>query len=113
MSIENPTENGHNRARRNGARGKTGGRTGGNGSASRPERPQKPEPYTVYLERQLRSLRDALTAARDGDLSIRLQADQSEDIVGQASWALNGLLDRGESVTREVARVSRVFGRDG
>ena len=46
-------------------------------------------------------------------LSIRLPADQSEDVVGQACWALNGLLDRGESVTREVARVARVFGRDG
>ena len=104
--------NGHNRkVRVVGARTRT--RANGQVGGARPERPQKPEAYTLYLERQLRSLRDALTAARDGDLSVRLPAEQAEDVVGQAAWALNGLLDRGDAVTREVARVSRVFARDG
>ena len=109
--MDDRTENGHARARR-GAAPKTRANGRSNG-ATRPDRPPKPEAYTLYLERQLKSLRDALTAARDGDLSVRLPAEQSEDLVGQAAWALNGLLDRGESVTREVARVSRVFARDG
>src|SRR5687768_5045550 len=67
----------------------------------------------MFLERELDALLDSLKAARDGDLGVRLPNDRNDDVVGQVAWAFNGLMERSDSVVREIGRVSRVLGREG
>ena len=49
---------------------------------------------------------------RDGDFSLRLNA-RRRGILGQISSALNDVADRNHRMSKELARVSRVIGREG
>jgi HAMP domain-containing protein/signal transduction histidine kinase len=67
----------------------------------------------MYLEEQLGVLLDSLTAAREGDLSVRMPTDTDDDVVSPVSRAFNGLVERTDIVVREVSRICRVVGREG
>src|SRR5262245_61743097 len=82
-------------------------------SESRPppkpvRRARRRDGHPGHLGERLRSLRDALRAAREGDLSVRLPADGSEDgIMGEVALAFNALLEQNEAFLHELYRVSR------
>jgi hypothetical protein len=54
----------------------------------------------------------ALSAARDGDFSPRLRT-RRRDLIGELQVRTNELLDVNARMARELARVSRVIGREG
>ncbi len=58
-------------------------------------------------------LLDALRAARDGDLTVRVSPDAADGLTSQMAIAFNGLVERSEAVLKEIDRVSRVLGREG
>jgi HAMP domain-containing protein/signal transduction histidine kinase/CheY-like chemotaxis protein len=58
-------------------------------------------------------LLEALVAARDGELNVRISGNANDQVVGEVAWAFNGLMERSESVVQEIGRVSRVVGREG
>jgi len=60
----------------------------------------------------LERLLAALTAARDGDFSVRLPA-RRRDILGEIEQRFNELNELNARRYKEVARISRVVGRDG
>ncbi len=78
-----------------------------------PTRPQDPDPYTLYLEVQCAALIDSLKAAGRGDLSVRVQPERIDGIGREMSDAFNDLVERGQLVLQEIARVSRVLGSEG
>ncbi|MGH2791063.1 MAG: HAMP domain-containing protein [Actinomycetota bacterium] len=61
---------------------------------------------------QLSEILGALQAMRDGDFSIRLNA-RRRGLLGQISAAFNDVADRNNRMSKELARVSRVIGREG
>jgi len=68
---------------------------------------------TVELSRQdLQELVDALRAARDGEVGVRLSVAQS-GVMGDVARAFNGLAEKREGLTDELSRVSKVIGREG
>jgi HAMP domain-containing protein len=79
-------------------RGKGAGQAG-NGAAARDEQ---------ALEEILR----ALTAARDGDFSVRLSA-RRRDLIGDVQARVNELVEHNARMTKELERVARVIGREG
>jgi signal transduction histidine kinase/HAMP domain-containing protein/ActR/RegA family two-component response regulator len=81
--------------------------------AASPRRPETPDPYTLHLEKVLGDLLDGLSAARDGDLRVRLPAEPDDHLAGQLAWAFNGLVERGDMLFGELGRVSQVVGREG
>jgi signal transduction histidine kinase/HAMP domain-containing protein/ActR/RegA family two-component response regulator len=62
-------------------------------------------------EAALRRLLGALTAVRDGDFRIRLEPGTG--LLGQIGSAFNDVVARNQHLTEELARVSRVVGREG
>jgi signal transduction histidine kinase/HAMP domain-containing protein/ActR/RegA family two-component response regulator len=62
-------------------------------------------------EAALRRLLSALTAVRDGDFRIRLEPGTG--LLGQLGAAFNDVVARNQHLTEELARVSRVVGREG
>jgi HAMP domain-containing protein/signal transduction histidine kinase/CheY-like chemotaxis protein len=54
----------------------------------------------------------ALTSARDGDFSVRLPA-RRRDVIGDIQARVNELVDQNARMAKELARVSRVIGREG
>src|SRR5258708_7004257 len=65
-------------------------------------------------DERLRSLRDALRAARQGDLSIRLpDAAADSTLLGEVAVAFNALIARTEGLVHELDRMSHVAGLDG
>ena len=68
---------------------------------------------TVEIKKQdLQELLDALRAARDGEVGVRLSLRKS-GVMGDVAKAFNGLADRREGLTNELSRVSKVIGREG
>ena len=66
------------------------------------------QPETFRQEDRLRSLRDALRAARQGDFSVRLPAgDGDASIAGEVALAFNGLMEQNEALAKEIERVAR------
>ncbi|MFP5364188.1 MAG: HAMP domain-containing protein [Thermoleophilia bacterium] len=63
-------------------------------------------------EAALEELLQVLTAARDGDFSVRLRARRG-DVVGDIQQRTNELLAMNARMAKELARVSRVIGRQG
>src|SRR5947209_4721335 len=78
------------------ARATTNG--GGNGAA--------PTPHA------LQELLRALTAARDGDFSVRLPARRGS-VMGEIAAVYNQMADTNARMAKELVRVSRVIGREG
>jgi HAMP domain-containing protein/signal transduction histidine kinase/DNA-binding response OmpR family regulator len=60
----------------------------------------------------LEELLRVLTAARDGDFSVRLRA-RRRDIVGEIQQRCNELIALNGRQAKELARVSRIIGREG
>src|SRR5260221_1745246 len=77
-----------------------------------PKRPAAPDGYTLHLESRLEELLAALSSAKDGDFSVRVQRD-GRTIMTDVGIAFNELVERADTVTQELARVSRVVGREG
>ncbi len=53
-----------------------------------------------------------LTAARDGDFSVRLRA-RRRDVIGDIQQRTNELIATNARMAKELARVSRIIGREG
>jgi len=77
----------------------------------RTPRRRRPD-HAETLEAGLRSLRDALRAARQGDLSVRLPTD-APGILGEVGFAFNGLMERNEALARELGRVAQSVAKEG
>src|SRR5438270_851154 len=60
----------------------------------------------------LQELLRALTAARDGDFSVRLPARRGS-VMGELGAAYNQMADTNARMAKELVRVSRVIGREG
>src|SRR5262245_62037333 len=74
--------------------------------------PQRPAPDDDG--ERLRSLRDALWAARQGDFSVRLPTNGGQDeAFAEVAIAFNSLLAGNEGLVRELERVSRAAGSEG
>src|SRR5262245_28011671 len=65
------------------------------------------------IEEALRSLRDALRAARQGNFSVRLPTEGGDGVMGEVSLAFNALVEENEALIRELARVSSTVNRQG
>jgi HAMP domain-containing protein len=65
------------------------------------------------LEDRMRSLRDALRAAREGDFSVRLAVDGEDGLMAEVAHAFNGLVGRNEALATELDRVSRAIVTQG
>ncbi|MGZ4368681.1 MAG: HAMP domain-containing protein, partial [Gaiellaceae bacterium] len=63
-------------------------------------------------KKDLQELLDALRAARDGEVGMRLSAQKS-GVMGDVAQAFNSLAERREGLTDELGRVSKVIGREG
>src|SRR5436309_1656415 len=66
----------------------------------------------VPSEHALQELLRALTAARDGDFSVRLPARRGS-IMGEIAAVYNQMADTNARMAKELVRVSRVIGREG
>src|SRR5438309_351857 len=66
----------------------------------------------VPSERALQELLRALTAARDGDFSVRLPARRGS-AMGEIAAVYNQMADTNARMAKELVRVSRVIGREG
>ncbi len=85
---------------------KPAGRKGpANGGARAPDGDSQDDPA---LEELLR----VLTAARDGDFSVRLRA-RRRDVIGEIQQRCNELIALNARQAKELARVSRIIGREG
>jgi len=78
------------------------------GTANGGARAQEGEPEDPALEELLR----VLTAARDGDFTVRLRA-RRRDVVGEIQQRCNELIALNARQAKELARVSRIIGREG
>jgi HAMP domain-containing protein/signal transduction histidine kinase/CheY-like chemotaxis protein len=66
------------------------------------------------VDERLRSLRDALRAARQGDFSIRLPVDGAGDgLFGEVALAFNALIDENERLVGELDRIAETVGTEG
>jgi HAMP domain-containing protein/signal transduction histidine kinase/CheY-like chemotaxis protein len=90
-------------ARRRAATARDGGRAAAANGAS----PNGAVDPAVLLE-----LRDAMRAARNGELGVRLNGRRA-GLAGELARAFNDLADTRERTTRELVRVSRTIGREG
>ncbi len=63
-------------------------------------------------EHALEEILRVLTAARDGDFSVRLRA-RRRDVIGDVQQRCNELIALNARQAKELARVSRVIGREG
>jgi HAMP domain-containing protein/signal transduction histidine kinase/CheY-like chemotaxis protein len=77
-------------------------------------RARRRDGYVEHLEDRLRSMRDALRAARQGDFSVRMPTNGvDEGVMGEVAHAFNMLLEENEALVRELARVDHVVGDQG
>jgi HAMP domain-containing protein/signal transduction histidine kinase/CheY-like chemotaxis protein len=77
-------------------------------------RARRRDSHGDHLEERLRSMRDALRAARQGDFSVRLPIDGADEgVMGEVAHTFNLLLEENEALVRELARVDRVVGDEG
>ena len=83
------------------------------GPPPRSQRRQRHEVDSAHVEDRLRSLRDALRAARQGDFSVRLPTNGGEDGVLASDLAFNLLVEENDALVRELDRVARVGRRQG
>jgi HAMP domain-containing protein/signal transduction histidine kinase/CheY-like chemotaxis protein len=67
---------------------------------------------TASTEQGLELVLDALTRARDGDLSVRLPA-RRRDLIGDVQARTNELIELNARMTKELVRVARIIGREG
>ncbi|HVQ91308.1 MAG TPA: HAMP domain-containing protein [Mycobacteriales bacterium] len=70
------------------------------------------DPTTVAADPALRRLLAALTAVRDGDFKVRLDA-ADDGLLGEIATVFNDVVERNRHLSNELSRVSRVVGREG
>src|SRR5262245_40148665 len=89
---------------------------------TRAHRPAVPTPkgmrrrdaYLEHLDDRLRSLRDALRAARQGDFSVRIPTDEGDQsVLGEVASAFNALAEQNDALVKELARIHQVAGVQG
>jgi HAMP domain-containing protein/signal transduction histidine kinase/DNA-binding response OmpR family regulator len=68
--------------------------------------------FSARDEQALEEVLRVLTAARDGDFSVRLRA-RRRDVIGDVQQRCNELIALNARQAKELARVSRVIGREG
>jgi signal transduction histidine kinase/HAMP domain-containing protein/ActR/RegA family two-component response regulator len=82
-------------------------------SAHEPKKHRRRDGHDRTDER-LHALRDALRAARQGDFTVRLPVDTSDDgVMTEVMLAFNGLAEENDLFVRELARVTRTVGTLG
>jgi HAMP domain-containing protein/CheY-like chemotaxis protein len=74
--------------------------------------PLEGDSFSARDEQALEEVLRVLTAARDGDFSVRLRA-RRRDVVGDVQQRCNELIALNARMAKELARVSRVIGREG
>src|SRR5947199_10755769 len=77
-----------------------------------PARAQASSNGGVPTPHALQELLRALTAARDGDFSVRLPARRGS-VMGEIAAVYNQMADTNARMAKELVRVSRVIGREG
>jgi HAMP domain-containing protein len=76
--------------------------------------PRQDDAYLDHVDDRLRSLRDALRAARQGDFSVRVSADHADGgALEEVIFAFNALVAQNEALVRELDRVDRAVGTEG
>ncbi|MBE2315661.1 HAMP domain-containing protein [Solirubrobacter sp. CPCC 204708] len=68
--------------------------------------------FSAADEKALEAIVVALTAARDGDFTVKLPA-RRRDVIGDVQARVNDLVAQNARVTKELQRLARVVGRDG
>jgi signal transduction histidine kinase/HAMP domain-containing protein len=67
-----------------------------------------------HVDEWLRSLRDALRAARQGDFSMRMPSNGADEgVLAEIALAFNSLVEQNEAFVGELDRLSRVVGGEG
>ena len=66
----------------------------------------------VADEKALEAIVATLTAARDGDFTVRLPA-RRRDVIGDVQARVNELVEMNARMAKELQRLARVVGRDG
>ncbi|MGH2857808.1 MAG: hypothetical protein ACRDMJ_10015, partial [Solirubrobacteraceae bacterium] len=61
----------------------------------------------------LAPLARALTAARDGDFSVRLAGEGTGGALGDVAEVFDELMERNQRLTEELVRMAREIGREG
>ncbi|HEY6298074.1 MAG TPA: HAMP domain-containing protein [Candidatus Binatus sp.] len=64
-------------------------------------------------ERRFRNLIKALTAAGQGDFSVRLKVTHKDRLLDQLAAGFNAVVERNEAITSEIIRVERAVRREG
>src|SRR3954471_7342754 len=78
------------------------------------EQPRRRASDARDIDGWLRSLRDALRDAGQGDFGVRLPTDRAPDVLsGEASLAFNAFVEQAEAFARETHRVSLAIGNEG
>jgi len=70
-------------------------------------------PRPTFSEAQLVPLLEALQAAKAGDFSVRLPAQQDDGILSHICVAFNEVIALNENEAQEIVRVGRLVGREG
>src|SRR4051812_22866126 len=71
-----------------------------------------PSGFAAADEKALEAVVATLTAARDGDFSVRLPA-RRRDVIGDVQARVNDLVEQNARMAKELQRLARVVGRDG
>jgi HAMP domain-containing protein/CheY-like chemotaxis protein/nitrogen-specific signal transduction histidine kinase len=82
------------------------------GEESKAPAPGDGDGFSARDEQALEEVLRVLTAARDGDFSVRLRA-RRRDVIGDVQQRCNELIALNGRMAKELARVSRVIGREG
>src|SRR5262249_38117580 len=87
-------------------------------AAAPPRSERRPHPGTARLTQRrddrLRSLRDALRAASQGDFSLRLPTDGGDDaLFGEVALAYNAWAEQSGALVHELHRVSSAVEHEG
>ncbi len=64
-------------------------------------------------ERRFRNLIKALTAAGQGDFSVRLKVTHKDRLLDQLAAGFNAIVERNEAITSEIIRVEKAVRREG
>jgi HAMP domain-containing protein/signal transduction histidine kinase/CheY-like chemotaxis protein len=82
-----------------------------NGSKSR--RNGHSAPKEELDERRFKTLIKALTAAGQGDFSVRLKVTHKDKLLDELAMGFNAVVERNEAITSEIIRVEKAVRREG
>ena len=64
-------------------------------------------------ERRFKNLIKALTAAGQGDFSVRLKVTHKDKLLDELAMGFNAVVERNEAITSEIIRVEKAVRREG